>query len=65
MHPRAAMCSTAPDLTPCRGGLQCCHMSYSSEPLLPIEAGSDATMCPAAPHLASLLRWAMVLPHVL
>jgi hypothetical protein len=37
VHPRTAMCSVAPDLTPCRRGLRCCHVSCSSGPHLPIE----------------------------
>jgi hypothetical protein len=49
---------------PCRGGLQCCLVSHSPTPRLPIEMGSSIATCPMAPDLASLLRWALALPHV-
>jgi hypothetical protein len=45
-------------------GFTCCHVSYSSGPHLPVKVGSDATMCPVAPDLASLSRWAPMLPCV-
>jgi hypothetical protein len=41
-----------------------CHVRCSFEPHLPVEVGSNATACPAAPDLASLLRWAPALPRV-
>jgi hypothetical protein len=65
VHPRVAMCSAAPDLSPCRRGLQRCHVSYSSGSRLPAEAGSGAAMCPVALDLASLSEWAPVLPRVM
>jgi hypothetical protein len=49
---------------PDRGGLRRCHVSYGSEPRLPIEVGSSAATCPIAPDLASRLRWASTLPRV-
>jgi hypothetical protein len=42
-----------------------CHVSYGFEPRLPAEVGSGSATCPMAPDLASRLRWAPVLPHVL
>jgi hypothetical protein len=62
MHPCAAMCSTALDCTPCRCGVWRCHVSCSSGPHLPAEAGSSAATCPIASNLASLPGWALVLP---
>jgi hypothetical protein len=40
-----------------------CHVPYGSEPHLPTEMGSSASMCPMALDLTSRLRWAPVLPH--
>jgi hypothetical protein len=60
VHPRAAICFAAPDLTPCRRDLRRCRVSCSSEPRLPTEAGSDDATCPTAPDLTSLPRWAPV-----
>jgi hypothetical protein len=60
--PRAPRLCTSP---PSWGGLQRCHMSYCSGPHLPTKVGFDAATCPMAPDLASLLRWALTLPHVL
>jgi hypothetical protein len=64
VHPRAATYPVALDLTPCRGGLRCYHVSRGPRPCLPTEVGSGATTCPAAPYLTSLLRWAPTLPCV-
>jgi hypothetical protein len=50
---------------PCQGGLRRCHVFYGSGPYLPTEVGSDAAICPMASGLASRLRWAPMLPHVL
>jgi hypothetical protein len=47
-------------LPPCRGGLWCHHMSCGSRPHHPVEDGSGATMCPAAPDPTTLLRRAPV-----
>jgi hypothetical protein len=52
-------------LPPCRDGLRCCHVSYSSEPHLPVEMGSGAITCPTTLDLASRPRWDMVPPCVL
>jgi hypothetical protein len=41
-----------------------CHISCSFRPHLPAEVGSDATTCPMALDIASLLRWAPALSHV-
>jgi hypothetical protein len=41
-----------------------CHVSCSFVPHLPVEVGSGVATCPAAPDLASLLRWAPVSPRV-
>jgi hypothetical protein len=49
---------------PCRGGLQCCHMSYGFGPHLPTEMGSGVAVRPVAPNPDFLLRRAPTLPHV-
>jgi hypothetical protein len=41
-----------------------CHVICSFGPHLPAEVCYGATMCPAAPDLTYLLRWAPVLPCV-
>jgi hypothetical protein len=46
-------------------GLQHCHVSYGSRPLLPSEVSSDAATCPTALDLASRLRLAPTLLCVL
>jgi hypothetical protein len=51
-----------------RQGARCaptrCHVSHSSRPCLPAQAGSNAAACPMAPDPASLLRRAPTLPCV-
>jgi hypothetical protein len=49
---------------PAEGGLRHCHVSCGVEPRLLAEVDSGAATCPLAPDLASLSRWALVLPHV-
>jgi hypothetical protein len=51
-------------LPPCQGGLRACHVSLGPGPRLPTEVSYEATMCPSALDLASLWRWAPVLPCV-
>jgi hypothetical protein len=52
-------------LPPYSGGLRRCHVPRSSGFGLSAQEGFGAAMCPAAPDLASLLRKALALPHVL
>jgi hypothetical protein len=47
------------------GGLRRCHVSSGSGPRLLVEVSFSAAICPAAPNLASWLRWALALPCVL
>jgi hypothetical protein len=49
---------------PCRGGIWCCHMSRGPRPHLLADVTSNTAMCPSSLDLASLPRWAPVLPHV-
>jgi hypothetical protein len=42
----------------------CCHASCNFGPHLPTSVGFEATMCPTAPDLTSLPRWALALPRV-
>jgi hypothetical protein len=59
--PRVPRPRTSP---PCRGGIQCCHMSRGPRPHLLADMTSNTVMCPSSLDLASLPRWAPVLPHV-
>jgi hypothetical protein len=63
VHPHAAMCFVALNLTPCRGGLWRCNVSCSSKPPLPAEVGSGVATCLVALDLTSLLGWAPTLPY--
>jgi hypothetical protein len=58
--PRVLQLRTSPL---CRGGLWLCHMSCTSEPLLPAKEGSDTAMYPTAPDPAFLPGWAPALPR--
>jgi hypothetical protein len=60
--PRALWLRTSPS---CWDGLRRCHVSYGSGLRLPTEVGSGVATCPTALDLASTLRWAPMLPHVL
>jgi hypothetical protein len=51
-------------LPPCSGGLRRCHASRGSGSCLPTQEGSGAATRPTAPDPASLLRRALVLPHI-
>jgi hypothetical protein len=48
----------------CRGGIRCHHVSCGPVPHILAEVSFDAVMCPSALDLASLMRWALVLPRV-
>jgi hypothetical protein len=48
--------------TSCR---TCIHVPYGSRPRLAAEVGFGVATCPVALDLASLLRWASMLPCVL
>jgi hypothetical protein len=49
---------------PCRGRLQCCHVSHGLGPRLLAKVSSGTVTCISAPDPASLPRWASTLPRV-
>jgi hypothetical protein len=61
MLPHTLYLRTTP---PCRGELRRCHVSRDFGPHLIAEESSDVATCPSAPDLASLLRWAPMVPRV-
>jgi hypothetical protein len=51
--------------SPCQCGIRRYHVSRGPGPHLLAEVSFAVAMCPSAPGLASLSRWALALPHVL
>jgi hypothetical protein len=51
--------------SPCRGGLQRCHMSCGPRSHILADVRSDTSTCPLALNLTFLPMWALDLPHVL
>jgi hypothetical protein len=50
-------------MSPCLGGLRCCHVSHGFRPHLTAWEGLDAATSPVAPNTTSLLWRALALPR--